>query len=97
VDDRSAIADTPRWYDGDPLDLLLVEDFDQRRPAWHAHAACRGMGPELFFTERGEDVRPAKAICSGCPVAVPCGAAAGEHGIWAGTSARERNQARRAA
>lgn len=92
--------------DADPFFAALVAGVDPpdvvellagRRPAWHANAACRGMGTELFFPEKGEDARPAKAICSTCPVAAPCGAATGDHGIWGGMSPRERMRGRRAA
>lgn len=61
------------------------------RPAWHADAACRGMGPAMFFPERGAPVAPAKAVCAGCPVAGPCAEAGrGEVGIWGGTTAKGR-------
>lgn len=61
------------------------------RPPWHAHAACRGIGPALFFPERGEPAGPAKAVCADCPVVTPCRAAGdGQAGIWGGTSGRER-------
>lgn len=89
--------------DADPVYVALMAGVDLaglvgfRRPAWHADAACRGMGTSAWFPARHEDVRPAKAICAACPVAGPCGAAAGEAGIWAGTSARERRRTRRAA
>ena len=28
-----------------------LEGGEVRRPAWHAQAACRGVGPEAFFVE----------------------------------------------
>jgi len=74
------------------------------RPAWQAEAACRGMGTELFFPTRGEPTRAAKAVCAGCPVSAECldyalsahGDVRSErHGIWAGTSERERRQVRK--
>lgn len=68
------------------------------RPAWHAQAACRGMGPDLFFVRRGEPTEPAKAICATCPVIGPCGEAGEmEVGIWGGASARTRRRERRPA
>lgn len=79
----------------DPPDVL--ELLAGRRPEWHRRAACRGLGTDAFFPEKGEDARPAKAVCSGCPVAAPCGAATGDHGIWGGQSPRERMRSRRAA
>ncbi|HXH56127.1 WhiB family transcriptional regulator [Iamia sp.] len=78
----------------------MLELLAARRPAWHEHAACRGMGPELFFPDRGEDVRPAKAVCARCPVRVRrelAGRAGAERGIWGGTSERTRKRTGRAA
>jgi WhiB family transcriptional regulator, redox-sensing transcriptional regulator len=76
------------------LDLLRT------RPAWHADAACREHPEVSFFPERGEPTEPAKAICRGCLVRDECAAfadadfAARSHGIWGGTSTRERRAAR---
>ncbi len=76
----------------DPLDALAAY---LARPAWHAVAACRGVGPDVFFIERGGSPAPAKALCEGCPAREPCRAAGhGEPGIWGGTSERERRQIR---
>lgn len=47
----------------------------------------------MFFLERGANPRPARALCAACPVADECGtqaSAGNEHGIWAGTTARQR-------
>ena len=66
------------------------------RPAWHQHGACRGADPNLFFPERGESVKEAKAVCERCPVRAECLDYAMENhevvGIWGGLSARERRQ-----
>jgi hypothetical protein len=42
--------------------------------SWRANAACSGMNPDLFFPERGDVLRVAraKAICFGCPVTAEC-------------------------
>jgi WhiB family redox-sensing transcriptional regulator len=58
--------------------------------------------PEVeFFPERGQDSRPAKAVCAACLVRRECAAFALEHriqhGIWGGTSERERRGLRPAA
>lgn len=69
-----------------------------RPQPWAAHAACRGMGPALFFPARGEDTSPAKEVCAACPVAGPCyeHAVAGERfGVWGASSERERRDVRR--
>lgn len=78
-----------------------LEDLLQR-PAWQADAACRGMGPDIFFPARGESTAAAKAVCSGCPVREECEGFAMDGGrdlmgVWAGTSDRERRRRRSAA
>jgi WhiB family redox-sensing transcriptional regulator len=69
------------------------------RPAWQQRGACRGADPNLFFPERGESVKEAKAVCTGCPVREECLEYALENhevlGIWGGLSGRERRQQRR--
>jgi WhiB family redox-sensing transcriptional regulator len=65
------------------------------RPAWHAQAACRGVGVEVFFPARGESTAPAKALCGTCPVAARCReyamSRADVHGVWGGTSTGQRS------
>jgi WhiB family redox-sensing transcriptional regulator len=67
--------------------------------AWMREAVCRGMAPDLFFPERGEDVRPALTVCAECPVRVDCLAYALDHcvrhGVWGGTTERDRQTLRR--
>lgn len=81
----------------------LLEELATARPAWHAHAACAGADPALFFPERQDPTGPARALCDACPVADPCLAEALRYserecpGIWGGTSARERRQLRQGA
>lgn len=82
-------------------DLLL--DVVSYRPAWQAHASCRGMmhdpAAPSFFPGRGEDTRDAKAICAGCPVQVECGDYAEAFpqyrlpGVWGGGTERSRRRA----
>lgn len=66
---------------------------------WREAAACKGMDPSLFFIERGDDARPAKAVCAECPVREPCleeAMAQPERlGVWGGLSERERRGMRR--
>ena len=64
---------------------------------WHDEALCRGLGPDLFFFERGDNyatMKESKAICAVCPVKARCleYAMANNiiHGIWGGTTAVER-------
>jgi WhiB family redox-sensing transcriptional regulator len=72
------------------------------RPAWEARAACRGMGPELFFPESGDSLEPGRDVCARCEVRPECleyalRLSTGHllPGIWAGTSERGRRQLRR--
>jgi WhiB family redox-sensing transcriptional regulator len=66
---------------------------------WLDEAACKGMDPELFFPDRGDPTRYAKAVCADCPVKYDCLRAALEErerfGIWGGMSERERRILRR--
>jgi WhiB family transcriptional regulator, redox-sensing transcriptional regulator len=71
-------------------------DFDAvlagllQRPAWHARAACRGLGTADFFPARGQPTDAAKVVCGRCEVKSECLAAALElpdaRGIWGGLS-----------
>lgn len=67
-----------------------------RYQPWRADAACQDADPALFFPEHGQSARKAKAICVGCPVRLPCLAAAERWGVWGGLTERERMGRRRA-
>ena len=75
--------------------------FDEmlQRPAWMADANCRGLDPDLFFPERGESTKEAKAVCRRCDVQIECLTYAlnnvEKHGTWGGMSERERRAVRR--
>jgi WhiB family redox-sensing transcriptional regulator len=79
------------------LDELL------QRPDWQTRAACRGMGPDVFFRPAGDNAgtQAAKQICAGCPVQAEClDFAIGnveQHGVWGGTTERARRPMRVAA
>jgi WhiB family redox-sensing transcriptional regulator len=74
-----------------------------RRPAWQAHAACRGRGPDDWYPTRGasqqETLHRARQVCAGCPVRDQCvDFAAGDgFGVWGGMTVRERQRRRAAA
>ncbi len=80
------------------IDVTEAQMFAFTRPAWITQAACRGMNPDLFFPDRGEDTTQAKAVCAGCSVRAECLEAAlmnmDKHGIFGGTSERERRRMR---
>jgi WhiB family redox-sensing transcriptional regulator len=79
--------------------LHAVPDDDYTAERWADHAACKGVDPDLFFPERGEDARHAKAICARCPVRTFCLEEAlvnvEKHGVWGGLSERERRKIRK--
>jgi WhiB family redox-sensing transcriptional regulator len=71
---------------------------------WQERGACRTVNPSLFYAPDNEGAHQrrfresaAKAVCSSCPVRVPCRAyamQAGElYGIWGGATERERQGA----
>ncbi len=66
---------------------------------WFEHGACRGNTEVDFFPTQGQSTREAKEICRTCPVKEPCleyaMATTTQHGIWGGTSERERRRMRR--
>lgn len=64
---------------------------------WWERAACRGMDRELFFPGPGREPTEALAVCARCPVTEPClrdAMTAGRpyevHGVWGGTTQKER-------
>lgn len=63
---------------------------------WRSLAACRDMPTALFYTDRGESVDEAKAVCASCDVCAECLADActpgqvERIGVWGGMSERER-------
>jgi WhiB family redox-sensing transcriptional regulator len=78
--------------------LWTVDSLIHPEP-WMRSAACATTDPDMFFPEKPaktarEREAAAKAVCGGCPVRVQCLTYAlehgEEHGVWGGTSARER-------
>ncbi|MGA2522182.1 MAG: WhiB family transcriptional regulator [Acidimicrobiales bacterium] len=57
---------------------------------------CRDMDPAVFFPSDGIGVQNAQRICAECPMKVPCLEYAldnrVDHGVWGGTSERERRR-----
>jgi WhiB family redox-sensing transcriptional regulator len=67
---------------------------------WMAQARCRDLPPATFFPTNSAGVAAARRVCASCDVAGEClEYALGEHldhGIWGGTSERERHRILRA-
>lgn len=63
---------------------------------WVLDALCAQVDTELFFPNKGESVKGAKATCSRCPVTAEClRYALDRHerfGVWGGKSERERRR-----
>lgn len=76
-------------------------------PFWFQFASCRpefadrpiDQWVDMFFPTRGESTREVKAICGECPAQQACADLAltnrEKHGIWGGSSERERRRTRR--
>lgn len=67
--------------------------------AWMATARCRTLPPSVFFPVDLTGVVRAKRICATCAVSGTCLEYALdnnlEHGVWGGTSERQRRKMRR--
>jgi len=63
---------------------------------WMAEGRCRAYPPSVFFPSDGVGVEVARRICADCPVKGPCLEYALrngiDHGVWGGTSERERRR-----
>jgi WhiB family transcriptional regulator, redox-sensing transcriptional regulator len=63
---------------------------------WMARGTCAHQSPSTFFPSDGVGVEVARRICADCPVKQPCleYALANriDHGVWGGTSERERRR-----
>jgi WhiB family redox-sensing transcriptional regulator len=61
---------------------------------WRARGVCSSVDPETFFPAPNEPSEGAMALCATCDVRGPCLAwalRAGDcHGVWGGTTPRER-------
>jgi WhiB family redox-sensing transcriptional regulator len=73
--------------------------FDPDECKWMALANCQGVDPDIFFTDRGVSIEPAKTICRACVVREECLEYALAHsikfGTWGGESERARRRMRR--
>ena len=63
---------------------------------WMAEGNCRNEPPSRFFPSDGVGVDVARQMCASCPVKSPCLEYALrnriDHGVWGGTSERERRR-----
>jgi WhiB family redox-sensing transcriptional regulator len=63
---------------------------------WMPRGRCRTEPPSTYFPSDGVGVEIARRICAECPVKAPCLEYALrngiDHGVWGGTSERERRR-----
>lgn len=69
---------------------------------WMDAALCREVDFETFFPEKSQNPNPAKSICRRCEVQDECLDYAlrhpnNTHGVWGGTTERERRRLRNTA
>lgn len=91
-------ARTPRPHEIEDArrDRRLLRAFREggRDPAWRTRGVCQSVDPETFFPAPSEPADAAIELCRSCPVQGSCLAWALEvgdlHGVWGGTTARER-------
>ena len=64
-----------------------------REIEWKPLGACRTENPDIFYSDKPEDIMLAKKICATCIVQTNCLRYAldlgEEHGIWGGMESRE--------
>jgi WhiB family redox-sensing transcriptional regulator len=74
--------------------LLRAAIERQADTAWRTRGVCQTVDPETFFPAPTDPPDAAVALCGTCSVQGPCLAWALEagdcHGVWGGTTARER-------
>lgn len=70
-----------------------------RDTTWMEQGRCREVSPETMFPPDGAGVEIARKICAGCSLQARCLEYALvnriDHGVWGGTSERERQRIRR--
>jgi WhiB family redox-sensing transcriptional regulator len=63
---------------------------------WMRQANCRGVDASAFFPRDGGGIEAARRVCAGCAVRAECLEYALDnrldHGVWGGTSERERQR-----
>jgi WhiB family transcriptional regulator, redox-sensing transcriptional regulator len=82
------------------IELAIGAGYAFRDQLWRTRAACAGVDPDVFLPDRGESLDEARSYCCRCEVQYECLDAAltlGQNavGVWGGTSARERRNAKR--
>lgn len=85
----SGVGTTLQWGDLVALAEAATLDFTSQ-------GACAGAGPDEFYLDRGHTI-DSRSVCADCPVRPECLAWAlshESHGVWGGTSVRQRRALR---
>lgn len=89
------IFDMRKWK----ISSEVLEVVDFKQTGWRDRARCIGKETRWFYPERGGATKECKDFCSGCEVRNECFSFAifhiEKHGIWGGTSERERRKYRK--
>lgn len=76
----------------------IFAGIDHADLEWQKGAVCAQVDPELFFPEKGQTSKVAKAICASCDVRQQCLEYALEtgqvFGVWGGLGEAERRRVR---
>jgi WhiB family redox-sensing transcriptional regulator len=99
---RNGIPTLAQAVDLSPETLFAPAEGD-----WRPRGLCAELpideAEAMFFPERGKSTKPAKALCSRCPVSREClefalnDEAAFRFGVWGGTSGGDRRKLRKTA
>ena len=98
--DRRTPEQVQQWRRSVLYGFLNATDRHFDLMTWREEGNCRGVDVNLFFPERGANVRvvnEAKQVCRGCQVRRQCfeyGIQHHELGIWGGTSEIQRRRIR---
>jgi len=83
---------------------LIADAVLAREASWRLDAACRDKNPEVFFPKQTNPMGhvEARKICTTCPVIKECQGewetmppAMQRHGVWWGTTDRDRRAMRK--
>ncbi len=103
LDTSAAVTENSTLGFAQPTGRLSTENRDQLAelvpPGWWADTPCAQADPDAWFPDVGEFApREVLVICRSCPVREACLATAllrEEYGIWAGTTANDRDEIHR--
>lgn len=95
------ICTAPVTFNAPRTAEAIAGDLQLDELSWQENALCAEVDGELFFPEKGCSAREAKSICRRCEVQDECldyALREGlDHGVWGGTSERERRLLKRGA